>query len=231
MTLELAVRIAEAILAFAIIQQSLEFIRGQNPEKILAWIRLVLASFLLVGFLPVWIETGLLLIALFLVKRFQGPYNGGSDTMTLLVLLCLWLSHIASMLFAHTKLWQEIALGYLAIQLILSYFQAGWVKVINPEWRSGKALENVFAFTAYPVSQSVRQWAKNPALMFYMSWAVILFELIFPLAIFSSTALYIALFIAAVFHLANACLFGLNRFFWIWPAAYPVLIWFQSRIL
>ena len=121
-------------------------------------------------------------------------------------------------------------MGYLAIQLILSYFQAGWVKVINPEWRSGKALENVFAFTAYPVSQSVRQWATNPALMFYMSWAVILFELIFPLTIFSTVALYIALFIAAVFHLANACLFGLNRFFWIWPAAYPILIWFQSRV-
>ncbi len=231
MTLEMAVRIAETILAFAIIQQSLEFIRGQNPEKILAWIRLVLASFLLVGFLPVWMESGLLLIALLLIKRFQGPYNGGSDTMTLLVLLCLWLSHLASMVFTNTNLWQEIALGYLAIQLLLSYFQAGWVKVINPEWRSGKALENVFAFTAYPVSQSVRQWAKTPDLMFYMSWAVILFELIFPVAIFSSTALYVALFIAVIFHLANACLFGLNRFFWIWPAAYPVLIWFQGRVI
>jgi hypothetical protein len=230
-TLDLAVRIAETILAFAIIQQSLEFIRGQNPEKILAWIRLVLASFLLVGFLPVWMETGLLLIALLFIKRFQGPYNGGSDTMTFLVLLCLWLSHLASMVFTNTKLWQEIALGYLAIQLMLSYFQAGWVKVMNPEWRSGKALQDVFALTAYPVSESVRYWAKSPALMFYMSWAVILFELFFPLAIFSSTALYVVLFIAAIFHLANACLFGLNRFFWIWPAAYPVLIWFQGRVV
>jgi hypothetical protein len=229
MTLELAVRIAETILAFAIIQQSLEFIRGQNPEKILAWIRLILASFLLVGLMPVWMESGLLLIALLLIKRFQGPYNGGSDTMTLLVLLCLWLSHIAT-LFSTSKFWQEIALGYLAIQLILSYFQAGWVKVINPDWRSGKALRDVFALTAYPVSESVRRWAKSPALMFYISWAVILFELIFPLTIFSSAALYVALFIAALFHLANACLFGLNRFFWIWPAAYPVLIWFQGRV-
>ena len=50
MTLELAVRIAEVILAFAIIQQSLEFIRGQHSEKPLAWIRLILAIFLMVGF-------------------------------------------------------------------------------------------------------------------------------------------------------------------------------------
>jgi hypothetical protein len=230
-TLELAVRISEIILALALMQQSLEFIRGKNPEKLLAWIRLVLASFLMVGIFPVWMESGLLLIAILLIKRFQGPYNGGSDTMTFLVLLCLWSSHIASIFFTSSKLWQEIALGYLAIQLMLSYFQAGWVKVINSEWRSGKALQDVFALTAYPVSESVRCWAKSPALMFYMSWAVILFELIFPLAIFSSIALYVALFIAALFHLANACLFGLNRFFWIWPAAYPVLIWFQGRVI
>jgi len=46
----------------------------------------------------------------------------------------------------------------------------------------------------------------------------------------NASMLYVALFVAAVFHLANACLFGLNRFFWIWPAAYPVVIWFQYRL-
>jgi hypothetical protein len=225
MTLELAVRIAEVILAFAIIQQSLEFIRGHNSEKLLAWIQLILAIFLMVGFKSVWMETGLIFIALLLIKRFQGPYNGGSDTMTLLVLLCLWLSHLAP-----DKKWQEIALGYLAIQSMLSYFQAGWVKLINPQWRSGLALQQVFAVTAYPVSESVRLFANKPMLMVCMSWAVIIFEILFPLAIFSVYALYIFLFIVASFHLANAFLFGLNRFFWIWPATYPALIWFQDRV-
>ncbi len=225
MTLELAVRIAEGILAFAIIQQSLEFIRTQHSEKPLAWIRLILAIFLMVGFMSVWMETGLIFIALLLIKRFQGPYNGGSDTMTLLVLLCLWLFHLAP-----DKKWQEIALGYLAIQSMLSYFQAGWVKLLNPEWRSGLALQQVFAFTAYPVSQSVREFANKPALMLRMSRVVILFEILFPLAIFSEYVLYAFLLIAAVFHLANAVLFGLNRFFWIWPATYPALIWFQGRV-
>lgn len=225
MTLELAVRIAEVILAFAIIQQSLEFIRGHNSEKLLAWIQLILAIFLMVGFKSVWMETGLIFIALLLIKRFQGPYNGGSDTMTLLVLLCLWLSHLAS-----DKKWQEIALGYLAIQSMLSYFQAGWVKLINPQWRSGLALQQVFAVTAYPVSESVRLFANKLMLMVCMSWAVIIFEILFPLAIFSVYSLYIFLFIAASFHLANAFLFGLNRFFWIWPATYPALIWFQGRV-
>ncbi len=226
MTLDFAIRCSEMLLAWALIVQSVEFIRYQQDLRGLHLTRLVLSVLLLFGVDPLIVETFLLLISVKLVLRFQGPYNGGSDSMTLLVLLCLWLSHLAP-----NQGWREIALGYLAIQLILSYFQAGWVKLINPEWRSGLALQQVFAFTAYPVSQSVREFSNNPALMLPMSWAVILFEILFPLSIFSETVLYVFLFVAAVFHLANACLFGLNRFFWIWPAAYPVLIWFQGRVV
>ena len=30
--------------------------------------------------------------------------------------------------------------------------------------------------------------------------------------------------------LQGACLFGLNRFFWTWLAAYPALVWLQGRV-
>ncbi len=113
---------------------------------------------------------------------------------------------------------------------MLSYFIAGWVKIVNPEWRSGAALRQVFAFSVYPVSESVRAWAKRPALLQRMSWAVMLLELMFPLAFFSKPALIVGLSLTALFHLANACLFGLNRFFWTWIAAYPAIIWLQTRI-
>lgn len=226
MTLELAVRLAEILLGVAIFQQSLEFIRGQQPEKILGLVRAVLAVLLMLGFQPLLVESALLVTAIILIWRFQGPYNGGSDTMTVLLLLCLWLSHLAP-----TRFWQEIAVGYLAIQLTLSYFQSGWVKVVNPAWRSGRALQQVFALSAYPVSENVRLWAGRPQLMLFMSWAVIGFELVFPLALFNQIWLMVALAIAALFHLANACLFGLNRFFWIWPAAFPVIMWFQTRLM
>jgi hypothetical protein len=224
MTLELGVRLAEIVLGFAIFQQSLEVIRGLKPEKTLGLIRAGLAILLMLGLQPLLVEAALLVTAVILIRRFQGPYNGGSDTMTLLVLLCLWLSHIAP-----NRYWQEIALGYLAIQLTLSYFQSGWVKVVNPDWRSGRALQQVFALSAYPVSESVRLWAGRPQVLLAMSWSVIVFELLFPLALFNQTM--VALGIAALFHLANACLFGLNRFFWVWPAAFPVIIWFQSRLM
>ena len=145
--------------------------------------------------------------------------------MGLLILCCLCLVH-----WVPARAWQEYIFGYLALQLVLSYFSAGWVKVVNPEWRTGRALQDVFQFSAYPVSESLRGWGNRPNVLFVMSWSVILFELLFPLTLITPTTLKVGLTLAALFHLANASLFGLNRFFWIWLAAYPALLWLQHRI-
>ena len=76
----------------------------------------------------------------------------------------------------------------------------------------------------------MRGWAHKPQLLFVMSWAVMMFELAFPIALMAQETLMVALVIAAVFHLGNAFLFGLNRFFWVWLAAYPSIIWLQGRL-
>lgn len=225
MLMEQAVRISEIILALAYIQQSVEYLRGLQPEKTLGFIRLILAALLLIGFHPIAVETGLLVIAVMLLRCFQGPYNGGSDAMSILVLLCLFLSHIAPRIF-----WKEISLGYLAFQLTFSYFQSGYIKIINADWRNGQALQDVFAITAYPVAENIRKLANYPRLMLVMSWLVILFELLFPLALLHYSLLIVALGVAALFHLANALLFGLNRFLWIWPAAIQLLSGFSSCV-
>jgi hypothetical protein len=225
MTVEQATRYSEIITAFAFMLQSVEFLRGLRAERALGAAGLLLSILLFFGFQTVIVETLLLMLALILLRRFRGPYNGGSDTMSLLLLVCLWLSHIVP-----TRFWQEVVLGYLSFQLMLSYFQAGWVKLINPEWRRGRALDDIFSFSAYPVSENLRNLAHSPRLMLIMSWLVILFELLFPFSLVNQTLLIITLGIAMAFHLANAFLFGLNRFFWIWPGAYPVIIWFQQRL-
>ena len=41
----------------------------------------------------------------------------------------------------------------------------------------------------------------------------------------------LALGLAAAFHVANALLFGLNRFVWFWLSAYPSIIWLQNRLI
>ena len=230
MTFEVAIRLTEILLGFAFVQQSIEYLRVADTlfptNRYLFIARLLLAVLLMVGFQTTWVLLLLVLIGLVMLHRFQGPYNGGSDRMSLLILCSLCLVHFAPSLY-----WQEITFGYLSLQLVLSYFISGWVKVINPDWRSGRALCDVFQFSAYPVSESLRAWSNKPRLLFTLSWGVILFELFFPFSLLSVSSLYVALAIAASFHLANACLFGLNRFFWIWLAAYPSILWFQLRIM
>jgi hypothetical protein len=125
----------------------------------------------------------------------------------------------------------EVAFGYLGVQVILSYFISGQVKITNPEWRNGRALQDVFRFSAYPVAESLRALAHRPRLLWFASWGVMSFEILFPLSLVSSEVLISALCVAAIFHVANACLFGLNRFVWFWIASYPSILWLQARLM
>ncbi|MBL4907050.1 MAG: HTTM domain-containing protein [Sneathiella sp.] len=225
MSLDFAIRLTEILLGLAFLQQSIEHFRAPMEEQRLFLPRFILSIFLILGFQTPWISLALVIVGLFILKRFQGPYNGGSDRMSLLILCCLCLVH-----FIPSRQGQELVFGYLALQLVLSYFISGWVKIVNPDWRNGQALEDVFRFSAYPVSETLRSLADWPRLLWAMSWAVMLFELIFPLTLFTQVTLITGLIIAAIFHFVNACLFGLNRFFWIWLAAYPSIFWLQHRI-
>jgi hypothetical protein len=108
------------------------------------------------------------------------------------------------------------------------YFISGRVQFPNPEWRSGRALQDVFKFSAYTVIETLRQLANRLRLLWYLSWTVMLFEVLFPLALLNGHTLIAALVIAAVFHLSNDCMFVLNRFVWVRLAAYPSILWLHS---
>lgn len=225
MSLAEVVQITSVMLGLAVAQQSTEHLAGAR-DRLLFLLRLILALVLVSGWQQAWVTWALFAYGVVLLHRFDGPYNGGSDKMTLLITACLSAYHLAP----DTR-WQEMAMAYLAVQLVLSYFVSGYIKIIKAEWRSGEALCDVFRFSAYPVSERLRGWAERPRVLWLMSWAVMGFEVLFPLSLLHPVALIGALVVAGTFHLANACLFGLNRFFWIWLCAYPSLIWFQDRVL
>ncbi|MFT4253890.1 MAG: HTTM domain-containing protein [Caulobacter sp.] len=226
MSLEAAARLTQVLLALALIQQSLEHLRVSPRDRPLFLVRIVLCVLVAAGLAAPWPLVALAAVSLLVLHRFQGPYNGGSDRMGLLALWCLTLSALAP-----SPRLKELFFGYLGLQLMLSYFISGWVKVVNPDWRGGVALRQVFQFSAYPVSESLRGWAARPRLLLVMSWAVMAFELAFPLTLLWRPALIAGLAVAACFHLANACLFGLNRFFWTWLATYPAILWLQARLV
>lgn len=224
MSFDAALHWTELALGLACAQQSAEHLASAPDERRIFLPRLLLSLVLVTGLAPVFAEAGLLLLSGLALRRFRGPYNGGSDRMTLLVLCCALLARVAPTLRI-----AELALGYLALQLVLSYALAGVAKLANPEWRDGRALADLFAFSAYPVSEDLRGLARLRRSLVLLGWAILLFELLFPLALFDARALACALVIAAAFHLANACLLGLNRLLWIWLAAFPALIWLQER--
>ena len=104
MTLDIAIRWTEVLLAFAILQQSIEHLAAGRSERNLVALRIPVALVLLSGFASsyaVWILTGM---SVLLLRRFDGPYNGGADKMSLLILTCLSLAHLAP-----TRFWAEMA--------------------------------------------------------------------------------------------------------------------------
>lgn len=231
MTFAFAVQLTAVATGLVFLQQSLEHLRpaARPAERQLFAARLILSLAMVAAGIvaPAWlpgVTLALITNHLLILPFFNGPYNGGADRMSLLVLLCL-----AGAVALPDPQWRMLALGYLAMQLLLSYFMAGWVKIVNQDWRSGRALRDVFLFSAYPAGENLRRWADRPRTLLVAGWAVMLFELAFPIALLSRPALIAALVIAATFHLANACLFGLNRFFWIWLCAYPSILWLHDR--
>lgn len=167
----------------------------------------------------------LILLNLILTLRFKGAYNGGSDYMTMLTMLALLVSlidlqnHRLSFLFM-----------YLGVQVILSYFLAGFVKIKDNDWRTGSAIKNIVNGPNYHPPIMIKYIFNIPYTSFLACWLIIGFELLFPLIIFIPQHLTIVICGLVTFHFLNFIIFGLNRFFFAWLASYPALIYFVTNL-
>jgi len=139
--------------------------------------------------------------------RWRGTFNGGSDQMTLIVLigLCAYLVDARA---------ERIALAYVGAHLIVAFVIAGLAKLRNSEWRNGRALRT-FAADAGVTLSARRACA--------LSWATMGFELSVPFSLVHPRAALAVAAAGMAFHAVNAYLFGLNRFLLTWAAAYPAL--------
>ena len=182
--------------------------------------------------LAIWFEpspvfSGILFFTSWLISiRWRGLFNGGSDSMTLLVSLGLW----GARSFPDHPILMKASFAYIAVQVTLSYFVAGWVKFINPEWRSGKAMSIFLKTPRYDSPPAlIRQVFEHPKMAFTLSWLLICFELTFPLAWASPVLCLSFISLALPFHLMVFWIFGLNRFVFAWLSAYPALyFWSQT---
>ena len=190
-----------------------------GPFQAVLAVRLAAAVLLIAGVhgavAPVlWLTTLLVNV------RFRGTFNGGSDLMTMVVLTALVVAHLG----AGSAVAVNLAIIYVAVQGVLSYFVAGVVKAVNPDWWRGTALAAFVARPDFGAPPAVRAALGGPGGR-VASWAVIVFELAFPLAFTSVWAAVALVAGALVFHLANVVVFGLNRFLLTWAATWPAIVY------
>lgn len=144
----------------------------------------------------------------------------GADQMSSVVLVAVWLAVL------RPEGWVPLAaVAFVAGQSALSYFTAGYFKMVSPVWRSGDALLGVISTKGYGHAGLYGVLRPRPSLTWALSASLLLFECTFPLALFTGelgAAVYVAAGVG--FHVGNAVFMGLNNFFWAFVATYPAVL-------
>jgi hypothetical protein len=258
MSLEIAsaVRMFEVLLGLSLLLQTLEYFKLSHTDQVghweiqrqeipnrpvrlildrlfqarvyqsLLWIRGGLSLVLMAGQAGLGVSIGLFLLAVLLLMRWRGAFNGGSDFMTLVGLTGLLIGHALSGWNDSATAW-TMAFWYVTLQSLGSYFVSGWVKLMRPEWRSGRAL-TVFLDQAVHGPLSDNSPFRSPKVALICSWGFILWEGLFPLALWNLQVAAVFCSTAAVFHFLVFWFFGLNRFFWAWLSTFPAILYCAS---
>lgn len=162
-----------------------------------------------------------------ILLRWRGTFNGGSDFMTLIILM----SSILASTFKDSPTIVIGCLWYISIQTCTSYFISGTIKLKSKNWRTGKALVSFINSSIYSQDSISKLVTTHRWISFASSWIIILFECSFPIVLLNQSLCLIFILFAFLFHLANSYLFGLNRFLLAWTASYPALIYCSTYFL
>ncbi len=169
----------------------------------------------------------LFISTLLILIRWRGAFNGGSDFMTIAVLTGVLAAHLAAPWIGPVLAWKA-GLWYIAIHAITSYFILGAIKLVTREWRNGSALVYFLDGGLHgplPAGSPYRQ----PTVAIACSWAFIVWECLFPLALAGPRIAAVCCAVAALFHFLVFRYFGLNRFFWAWAASFPAIIYCATQ--
>jgi hypothetical protein len=116
-------------------------------------------------------------------------------------------------------------------QLNMSYFFAGFSKLMSADWRQGRALVGVMGTHSYGHALAAQAFSRSSTFSACSCWLVILSETFFPLAMFAPHNVFLVIVAAFfVFHVSHAYFMGLNTFVWGFAAAYPSTIVLKDLI-
>lgn len=116
-------------------------------------------------------------------------------------------------------------LWFIAVQSCLSYVTAGVTKLFNAQWRNGNGILHVFDSPGLVAARKAAYWLnKYKTFARLLTWGTLGIECVFPLALVGPPLLWLFLGWGVLFHAAIAIFIRLGKFFWIWIATYPAII-------
>jgi len=120
---------------------------------------------------------------------------------------------------------------FIGLQACLSYITAGASKLMNANWRNGNGFKRVAtSYELIPVKKVNIFFEENRTVARLLNWLVIFFECAFPVALFIGRGLFWWFLVGGIIlHATIAIGLRLGKFFWIWIATYPALIFITQR--
>lgn len=200
-----------------------QVLQGRGYQALLI-LRLVLALTLLAGWVHVSSAILLFVTSVLLLFRWRGAFNGGSDFMTLVGVSGLLIAQGVASVTGEAQQGWRAGLWYVTVYVVSSYFVSGWVKLLRPEWRSGRAM-TIFLDGGVYGPLSPHSVYRHPTVARLVSWTFTVWEGCFPLALFDVRIAWFMCCVAPVFHFLVYWYFGLNRFFWAWLATFPAVLY------
>ena len=210
------------------LKSGLTLLLQPGPYRAMLVLRLVLALSLMLGLVGLAGAAVLFVMALLLLLRWRGAFNGGSDFMTLVGLSGLLLAHLVGAIANESLGWQA-GFWYISLQTVSSYFVSGWVKLLRAEWRSGQAMTLFLDTGVYgPLAQN--SIFRNPQVARLCASSFTVWEGCFPLALLDVRLALVFCVVASLFHFLVFWFFGLNRFFWAWLSSFPAVVYCAGTV-
>lgn len=152
-----------------------------------------------------------------------GVFCGMDGAEHLMISICLTLG---CTFFLQSNLSIEAALAFVAVQGLIEYTSAGWVKLRDWRgWVEGMYIRQVFRSSHYGDPFAAELTESHPRVSKFLSIFVLTFEAAMPLTlILPSPGAEILLLAALSFQIATARIMGLNTFFWAFTATYPAIL-------
>lgn len=154
--------------------------------------------------------------------------NNGDKLLNAFILALIFVNEGAKKNSAR-QMMNNAVLLILQVHFSLLYFLNAYGKIIQPFWRNGSSMGDVWKMPYYANADFIPSWFLNPVANLLISWSVILFELLFSILIWYKPLKKPLLITGVLFHIGIALFLSLPDFGLTMIIAYILFFDFKKR--